>query len=184
MLTAACLRQVVGYMTYTARANEHFPIPTLCAIYVRPEVRGKGACKALMYDFIQLSRAAKKSEAEDSRLPHGECSEDGQHRAGSAAEEAASSARAGVNAEARDVSDDDCEMYGIEAPVSKALLSALPKIFSPAMLKRFRVIQHGDSSQQVSSRGTLWQVLSSSLFARVRARACLCVCLCIQRLSL
>jgi|NorSeaMetagenome_1021524.scaffolds.fasta_scaffold97996_1 hypothetical protein len=179
-------------MTYTARANEHFPIPTLCAIYVRPEVRGKGACKALMHEFIQLSRAAKMSAAEVKGRPQGVCSEDGQgvcsengqHRTGTAAEEAASSARASVSAEARDVSDDDCEMYGIEAPVSKALLSALPRIFSTAMLKRFRVIQHGDSLQQVSSRGTLWQVLSSSLFARVRARACLCVCLCIQRLSL
>ena len=171
-------------MTYTARANEHFPIPTLCAIYVRPEVRGKGACKALMHEFIQLSRAAKMSAAEVKGRPQGVCSENGQHRTGTAAEEAASSARASVSAEARDVSDDDCEMYGIEAPVSKALLSALPRIFSTAMLKRFRVIQHGDSLQQVSSRGTLWQVLSSSLFARVRARACLCVCLCIQRLSL
>lgn len=32
-----------------------------------------------------------------------------------------------------------------------ALLSALPKVLKPAMLKRFRVIQHGDSLEQVLS---------------------------------
>jgi hypothetical protein len=142
--------QVVGYMTYTARANEHFPIPTLCAIYVRPEVRGKGACKALMHDFIHLSRAAKVSAASGK----GGCDHTGASR-----EEAERSAGAGAGGDidAFDVSGADAEMYGIEEPVSMALLSALPKIFSTAMLKKFRVIQHGDSLEQVSSRRSLWQ---------------------------
>ena len=123
--------QVVGYMTYTATGNEHFPIPTLCAIYVRPEARGKGACRALMYEFVHLARAAKKREGMEG-----------------SAEVSGDTSQAAPGGE-DDVTGGDCEMYGIEAPVSSALLSALPKMFKPSMLKRFRVIQHGDSAEQV-----------------------------------
>jgi hypothetical protein len=103
-----------------------------------------------MHDFIHLSRAAKVSAASGK----GGCDHTGASR-----EEAERSAGAGAGGDidAFDVSGADAEMYGIEEPVSMALLSALPKIFSTAMLKKFRVIQHGDSLEQVSSRRSLWQ---------------------------
>jgi len=37
-----------------------------------------------------------------------------------------------------------------------ALLQALPKMFKVAMLKKIRVVQHGDTLDLVKSRGTLW----------------------------
>lgn len=104
--------QVVGYMTYTATGNEHFPIPTLCAIFVRPEFRGKGACKAMLHEFVRLARAgkAKASAATQAQAQGGEGRADG--------EAAAAQVQGRLGGE-DDVTDDDCEMYGIEAPVSK-----------------------------------------------------------------
>jgi hypothetical protein len=96
--------QVAGYMTYTATGNEHFPIPTLCAIYVRPEFRGKGACRAMMHAFVEMARAAKKARAEGG----GEGDSAGARLAGSIGGE-------------EDVTAEDCEMYGIEAPVSNGV---------------------------------------------------------------
>jgi hypothetical protein len=104
--------QVVGYMTYTAVPNEHFPVPTVCAIYVRPEARGKGACKALMHNFVIASREANKSK--DGVL------------------------LAVVGADgAEDVTDDDCEIYGIEAPVSKGSCAGGCGSFCACILKVF-----------------------------------------------
>ena len=127
-------RQVVGYMTYTATENEHFPIPTLCAIYVRPEARGKGACKALMHDFIKASRTAKRSINRVDGVGD--------------LEEAAV-----LGGDEGDVTEDDCEMYGIEAPVSKGTASVLMLTASPVVAMRSAT---DDRQQTTDNRQQTW----------------------------
>ena len=115
-------------MTYTATANEHFPTAGVCAIYVRPEARGKGACRALLYDFVREARAAHKLKAGPGSLDDDVSPLDSDRAGGGAQSEGG-------------VAENNGEIYGIEAPVSKALLSALPKMFKAEMLKKIRVIQ-------------------------------------------
>jgi len=59
-----------------------------------------GACKALMYDFVRMARKCKGKEAEQTS----EIEEGGGGQGGEG-----------------DVTEDDCEMYGIKTPVSRGV---------------------------------------------------------------
>lgn len=50
-------------------------------------------------------------------------------------------------------------MWGIEAPVSDALLRVLPKVLPRSQLSRILVLFHRDSAQDAVGRPTLWDLV-------------------------